>query len=263
MKSAEQIKKEVNEKYSTIALNSNSSCCCGNKKDNTEYSVMADDYSKLDGYNSEADLKLGCGIPTEYARISPGDTVLDLGSGAGNDCFVARALTGESGKVVGLDFSEAMVAKARLNKLKMGYENIEFVKGDIENMPLPDGLADVVVSNCVMNLVPDKKKAFRETYRVLKPGGHFSISDIVTKGTMPAGLRESAALYAGCISGAIDIDEYKGFIRDAGFKNIIIQRQKPAAVPEEVMLEYISREELEEYRKSGLGIFSITIYGEK
>ena len=263
MKDSEQIKKEVREKYGRIASGPSSSCGCGCQKPENDYSVVADDYSHLEGYNPDADLKLGCGIPTEYAMIEPGDTVVDLGSGAGNDCFVARALTGETGQVIGIDFTDEMVGKAQRNVTTLGYENVRFVKGEIEQIPLNDETADVVVSNCVMNLVPDKNKAFSETYRILKKGGHFSISDIVTHGDLPEGLKESAAMYAGCVAGAIDVDDYLEVIKNAGFKNISIQSQKTANVPESVMLEYISREELEDYKRSGRGIFSVTVYGEK
>lgn len=262
MKDTEQIKNEVRKKYGRIAAES-SSCCCGNKQKEKDYSVVSEDYSNLEGYNPDADLKLGCGIPTEYANIKPGDTVVDLGSGAGNDCFVARSITGDRGKVIGIDFTDEMIEKAQRNVSVLGYNNVQFIRGEIENIPLEDETADVVVSNCVMNLVPDKNKAFRETYRILKKGGHFSISDIVTHGELPEGLRESAALYAGCVAGAIDLDDYLKIIKDAGFGQVIIQRQKTANVPEPVMLEYISREELEDYRKSGRGIFSVTVYAEK
>ena len=262
MKNAEQLKQDVKEKYGRIASESNSCGCCGSKNEKVN-SVLADDYTNLEGYNAEADLKLGCGIPTEHAHISPGDTVVDLGSGAGNDCFVARALTGDQGKVIGVDFTASMISRAKINASTLGYNNVEFIFGDIENIPLPDETADVVVSNCVMNLVPDKRKAFSETFRILKKGGHFSISDVVSKGDIPEKLRESAALYSGCISGAVDLNKYLEIIKEAGFQNVTIQRQKPGNIPEELMLEYISREEIDEYKNSGKGIFSITVYGEK
>src|ERR1035437_4003860 len=153
---AEDLKLVVKEKYSEIATQSksqNESSCCGSTcgcSDST-YTVFSDDYSKLEGYNPDADLGLGCGIPTQFAGINKGDHVIDLGSGAGNDCFVARAIVGESGKVTGLDFTDAMLVKANENTKKLGYTNVEFVKGDIEEMPLPDNSFDVVVSNCVLN----------------------------------------------------------------------------------------------------------------
>ena len=208
MKTSEQLKKIVSEKYGKIATQTPKSSCCGKNDDQVEYSILSNDYDHLKGYNPEADLKLGCGLPTEYAKIEPGNTVVDLGAGAGNDCFVARALTGEKGKVIGVDFTEEMVKKARRNASTLNYSNVEFILGDIENIPLPEGTTDVVVSNCVMNLVPDKQKAFNETYRILKKGGHFSISDIVLQGNLPKEIQDEAALYAGCISGALQKENY-------------------------------------------------------
>ncbi|MEZ5196583.1 MAG: methyltransferase domain-containing protein [Bacteroidales bacterium] len=133
-----------------------------------DYTIMSDDYSKLEGYSKDADLGLGCGLPTEFAEISEGDTVIDLGSGAGNDAFVARSIVGDNGRVYGLDFAGAMLNKARKNAKKLGFVNVEFLKGDIENMPFKDDIADVIVSNCVLNLVPDKERAFNEMFRVIK-----------------------------------------------------------------------------------------------
>ncbi|MBR9998608.1 MAG: arsenite methyltransferase [Cyclobacteriaceae bacterium] len=265
MKNAEELKQIVKEKYGEIAekADSKKSCGCGCSTASEDFTVFADDYSMLEGYLKEADLSLGCGIPTEHARIRKGDTVVDLGAGAGNDCFVARAITGDTGRVIGLDFTEKMIKKARENAEKLGYTNVEFVLGEIENMPIEDNTADVVVSNCVLNLVPNKEKAFRETYRIIRPGGHFSISDIVLKGDLPEGLRYDAAMYAGCVSGAIDISDYLTIIRNAGFKNVNIQREQKNVLPEEIYLKYFTRDEWENYKNSGAGIFSITVYGEK
>ena len=266
MKKSEELKKIVRDKYGQIADQSkqkNQSSCCGtNCCDTVDYSVMADDYTNLKGYNAEADLGLGCGLPTEYAMIKEGDTVVDLGSGAGNDCFVARSITGPEGKVIGVDMTEKMIDKARKNAQSLGYDNVKFVFGDIENIPLPENTADVVVSNCVMNLVPDKEKAFTETYRILKKGGHFSISDIVLRGELPEGLKEDASMYAGCVSGALQQEEYLEKIKKAGFKNIKVQKEKPISLPEEVWTKYISKEEIEGFQNKGRGIYSITIYAE-
>ncbi|GAB1398170.1 hypothetical protein MASR1M65_29500 [Saprospiraceae bacterium] len=172
MKNNSEIKEMVKQKYSEIALQDmaiNASSCCGSGGCSTEvYNIMTDEYSHLEGYNPDADLKLGCGLPTEFAKIKPGDTVVDLGSGAGNDCFVARHETGDTGKVIGIDFTEAMIDKARANAEKLQFNNVEFRLGDIEQMPVTSDIADVVVSNCVMNLVPDKPKAFGEIFRILK-----------------------------------------------------------------------------------------------
>ncbi len=149
------------------------------------FTIMSEDYSQLKGYEPDADLGVGCGLPTQYARIQKDDTVVDLGSGAGNDCFIVREETGENGHVFGIDFAPQMLVKARSNATRRGFTNIEFMEGDIENMPLPDKTADVVVSNCVLNLLPRKDRIFKEIYRVLKPGGHFCISDVVLNGVFP------------------------------------------------------------------------------
>jgi SAM-dependent methyltransferase len=222
-----------------------------------------DEYTTVDGYAASADLGLGCGLPTQFAQIKPGDVVVDLGSGAGNDCFVARAETGETGRVIGLDMTPAMIDRARQNAQSLGYTNVEFVYGDIEAIPLPHDLADVVVSNCVMNLVPDKQKAFAETYRILKPGSHFSISDIVLIGELPEGLQQDAELYAGCVSGAIQQADYLQVVTEAGFKNVQIQKQKVISLPSKLLLNYLTPDEIQAYQQAGRGIFSITVYAEK
>jgi ubiquinone/menaquinone biosynthesis C-methylase UbiE len=224
---------------------------------------MADDYTKMEGYNPDADLGLGCGLPTEFAKINKGDVVIDLGSGAGNDCFIARAETGETGKVIGIDMTEAMISLARKNAEKAGYHNVEFRLGEIENMPVSSAVANVVVSNCVLNLVPDKGKAFSEIYRVLKPGGHFSISDIVLVGNLPVKMKQTAELYAGCVSGAIQKHEYLNIVKDAGFDNILLQKEKPITVPDDILRNYLNEDEINEYKNSRVGIFSITVYAEK
>jgi len=264
----ENAKEIVKEKYGQIAGNnhsdSNLSCCgpscCGDGIDFTDFS---DSYDKIDGYNPDADLNLGCGIPTEYAHIKTGDTVIDLGSGAGNDCFVARALIGETGKVIGVDMTEAMINKARKNTEKLGFNNVEFRLGDIENMPVSENLADVVISNCVLNLVPDKEKAFNEIFRILKPGGHSSVSDVVLRGNLPDKIKNAAEMYAGCISGAIDIDDYLTMMSDAGLVNAKVQKEKIITIPDETLLNYLDQKGLEQFKKSGSGIFSITVYAEK
>lgn len=267
METAEEIKTMVREKYSEIALQSkeeNSSSCCGATCGCGDvYSIMADDYKTLEGYNPEADLGLGCGLPTQFAKIKKGDVVVDLGSGAGNDCFVARAETGETGKVIGIDMTPAMISRARANAEKLNFHNVEFRLGEIETMPVTSNAADVVVSNCVLNLVPGKRKAFEEIYRVLKPGGHFSISDIVLTGHLPASIMKVAEMYAGCVTGAIQKEEYLDIIRETGFQNITIQKEKVMTVPDEILSNYLSAEEIRQYKESGTGIFSITVYGEK
>lgn len=267
METSEKIKQAVKEKYSEIALQSkeqNQVSCCGSGSCSDEvYNIMTDDYSRMKGYNPDADLGLGCGLPTQFAKIKKGDTIIDLGSGAGNDCFVARHETGETGKVIGVDFTEAMIEKARRNAEKLGFNNVEFRQGEIENLPVGGNQADVVVSNCVLNLVPDKQKAFKEIYRVLKPGAHFSISDVVLIGELPEPLVQSAEMYAGCVGGAIQKDKYLFLIKETGFQNITIQKEKQIIVPDDILLQYISKETLDEYKSSGKGIFSITVYAEK
>jgi arsenite methyltransferase len=268
MQTQEQIKEVVRQKYSEIALqdketNQASCCgatgCCGTDVTN----IMTDDYSKLKGYNPDADLGLGCGLPTEYAKIKKADTVIDLGSGAGNDAFIARHETGEDGKVIGIDFTPAMIEKARKNAEVRGFNNVEFRQGDIEDIPVTSNKADVIVSNCVLNLVPNKHKVFSEIHRVLKPGGHFSISDIVLEGELPEKWKKVAELYAGCVSGAIQRKEYLAIIKEAGFTNITLQKEKDIILPEDVLNNYLTPDEVVQYKQSGLHIRSITVYAEK
>ena len=267
MNSNEEIKEMVKQKYAEIALqnqDTNASSCCGSGGCSTEvYNIMTDDYDHLEGYNPDADLKLGCGLPTEFAKIKTGDYVVDLGSGAGNDCFVARAETGESGKVVGIDFTPEMIEKARNNADKLGFNNVEFRLGDIENIPLMSNVADVVVSNCVMNLVPNKPKAFAEVQRILKPTGHFSISDIVLKGDLPEKIKNAAEMYAGCVASAIQMEDYLKIIENSGFKNITLQKKKPIIVPDDILKNYLNEEEIQQYKDSTTRIYSITVYAEK
>lgn len=264
---SEQLKQLVKEKYGQIAEQSkdtNASSCCGATGCSTvDYTVMADDYSNLKGYVADADLGLGCGLPTEFALIKEGDTVVDLGSGAGNDAFVARSIAGENGKVIGIDFTEKMIEKAKANAEKLNFKNVEFRQGDIENMPLAGNIADVVVSNCVLNLVPNKRQAFTETFRVLKTGGHFSVSDIVLVGDLPEGLQKSAEMYAGCVAGAIQKDEYLSIIKETGFVNISIQKEKRITLPDEILRDYLTAEGIESFKTGSTGIFSVTVYAEK
>lgn len=268
MKSTEkEIKDMVRQKYSEIALQdkaTNASSCCGSGESSTEvYQIMSEEYHSLEGYHPDADLGLGCGLPTEFAKIKKGDTVIDLGSGAGNDCFVARAETGESGKVIGIDFSPNMIDKARENADRLGFNNVEFRVGDIEHMPVGGNSADVVVSNCVLNLVPNKKAVFQEIFRVLKPGGHFSISDIVLTGDLPEKIKDAAEMYAGCVASAIDKEEYLAYARQVGFDQLIIQKDKPIIVPTDILKNYLSEEEIQAYQAKETVIRSITVYAEK
>jgi len=269
METPNDLKQVVKEKYGQIAKASKTSGCCGptccgdSENKIVGYTVMQDEYDHLEGYVAEADLGLGCGVPTEYAGIKKGDTVVDLGSGAGNDVFIARAIVEDEGKVIGLDMTEEMIEKANKNNEKLGYDNVEFKFGDIEAMPFENDLADVVVSNCVLNLVPDKQKAFSEIYRILKPGAHFCVSDIVLKGELPTGLKKSTEMYAGCVAGALQQDEYLSIIRETGFTSIEIKKTKEIELPDDVLKEYISYSEIEMFRKNNIGIFSITVVGYK
>jgi len=262
------IKKLVKEKYSAIAQQSftlaPTSCCgtpgcCGE----LEFSMIGDEYRNIKGYNPDADLGLGCGIPTQFANLKSGESVLDLGSGAGNDCFVARSIVGTSGHVTGIDFTEAMIEKARINNQKMGYSNVEFVQGDIENMPLPSSNFDVVLSNCVLNLVHDKQKAFSEMFRVLRQGGRFCISDIVLKGQLPAPLLRDAELYVGCVAGAIAMEEYLDIISNQGFKQIVVHKEKRTDIPTKILNRLLTPQEVEEFKAGGSGIYSITVSAHK
>ncbi|MBK8847812.1 MAG: arsenite methyltransferase [Bacteroidetes bacterium] len=267
MNTDQELKEIVKQKYSEIASQNkeeNQTSCCGSGICTDEvYNIMTDDYSELKGYNADADLGLGCGLPTQFAKINKGDTVVDLGSGAGNDCFVARAQAGETGKVIGIDFTPAMIEKARANADKLDYNNVEFRQGDIEKMPLTSNVADVVVSNCVLNLVPNKKNVFGEIHRVLKPGGHFSISDVVLMGELPSQLQKSAEMYAGCVSGAIQKNDYLQLIKEAGFVNILLQKEKPIIVPDDILKNYLCVDQIEKYHGGEFGIYSITVYAEK
>ena len=264
----DNLKKIIREKYGAIASNSEeggSSCCCGTSccgPDGT-YTVFSESYDKMEGYDPEADLSLGCGIPTEFAGIKKGDHVLDLGSGAGNDCFVARAIVGDTGKVTGLDMTESMILKARQNCAKLGYNNVEFVLGDIEQMPFEEKLFDVVISNCVLNLVPNKSGAFSEINRVLRPGGRFCISDVVIKGDLPEKLRKDAEMYAGCVSGAIGFDRYLELIYDTGFSGVVTHKEKRIELPESLLREFFDREEARTFQSDDRGIWSITVSAEK
>lgn len=265
--SPERVKQLVMRQYTEIAQKAGreaqKSCCgpacCGDGS----VMIMADDYSKLEGYIPEADLGLGCGTPAEYAKIKPGETVLDLGSGAGNDVFIVRSILGETGKVIGVDMTEAMVERARQNNARLGFQNVEFVLGEIGSLPMASESVDVVLSNCVLNLVPDKVKAFAEIYRVLKRGGRFSISDIVTTGELPMKIRTAIEMYAGCIGGAMVKEHYLTTLKATGFKNVAVVKEKSIAIPEQTLRRYLEDAEIAAYQHSRVGILSVTIYGEK
>jgi arsenite methyltransferase len=267
MQTENELKDLVKQKYSEIALQdkgTNETSCCGSGGCSTEvYNIMTDDYTGLDGYNPDADLGLGCGLPTQFAQIKTGDTVVDLGSGAGNDAFIARKEAGETGNIIGIDFTPAMINLSRANAAKLAYTNVEFREGDIENMPIASNSADVIVSNCVLNLVPGKDAVIKEMYRVLKPGGHFSISDIVLIGDLPEQIRNAAEMYAGCVSGAIQKDVYLELINKNGFVNILVQKEKTIVVPDDILGNYLDKKQMETFKTGAAGIFSITVYAEK
>jgi len=267
MQTEEQLKEIVRKKYSEIALQdkeTNMSSCCGAGGCSTEvYNIMSEDYTTLNGYNADADLGLGCGLPTQFAQIKKGDVVVDLGSGAGNDCFIARHETGESGKVIGVDFTPAMIDKARSNAEARGFNNVEFRQGDIESMPITANTADVIVSNCVLNLVPNKDAVIKDIYRVLKPGGHFSISDVVLVGALPEGLRKDAEMYAGCVSGAIQKEVYMELINANGFEEVTIQKEKPIIIPDDILINYLTADQILAFKNGATGIFSVTVFAKK
>jgi arsenite methyltransferase len=220
---AEKIREVVRGRYAEMAEKKTGEAC----------GCVSESYAGLEGYVKDADLGLGCGLPTAFASLKPGETVVDLGSGAGNDVFVAARAVGERGRVIGIDFTPEMVAKAQRNREKIGAGNVEFRLGEIEALPLGDAAADVVISNCVLNLVPDKRKAFAEIHRVLKPGGRFTVSDIVTEGPLPEPVRRSALLWAGCVAGALEREEYLGIAREAGFE-VKVDQERSLPIPEAV-----------------------------
>lgn len=267
MQTQNDVKELVRQKYGEIALQDkeqNQSSCCGSGCCSTDvYNIMADDYTQLEGYNPDADLGLGCGLPTQFAKIKKGDVVIDLGSGAGNDAFIARHETGETGKVVGIDFTPAMIERARQNAEARRFNNVEFRQGDIEKMPVTSNTADVIVSNCVLNLVPNKDAVIKEIFRVLKPGGHFSISDIVLEGQLPEEIKEAAEMYVGCVAGAIQKQVYLKLIKANGFKNITVQKDKAIIIPDDILSNYLSAEQITAFKQSGTGIRSVTVYADK
>jgi len=257
-----QIKELVKQTYTKV-LQERSSCCSPNCCDIDTATDFSGEYEKIEGYVPAADYKLGCGIPTDHARLFEGATVLDLGSGAGNDVFVARHFVGESGYVIGVDMTEAMIAQANKNKAALGYSNVEFRLGEIEALPVDDNSIDIVLSNCVMNLVPDKEKAYQEAFRVLKPGGHFSISDIVIRGELPKEIQEAAALYAGCVAGAMAKDAYLSVIRKAGFTAIEVPIEQVIELPDSLLKRHLPADKLADFRASGVQVVSITVYAAK
>jgi arsenite methyltransferase len=267
-----EIKKQVRDRYAAAAKTSSSCCgqvsspCCGGASN-----LDQDKASQMVGYSAEelaaipedANLGLGCGNPTALAGLKPGETVLDLGSGAGIDCFLAAKKVGPSGRVIGVDMTPEMVDRARENARKNGAANVEFRLGEIENLPAADGSVDVIISNCVINLSTDKPRVFREAFRVLRPGGRVMVSDLVLRKPLPQAIRESVEAYVACIAGALVKDEYLDAIRAAGFEDVAVVQEK--GFPAELVLEdtlapevlrklKIPRRELEEHVSSVLSL---------
>lgn len=262
---SDDIKQIVRQKYGEIARARGGGGCCGagGTCDPIGGESFADSYAGLDGYVPEADLGLGCGLPTEGAFIRPGDTVLDLGSGAGNDVFVARTLVGPAGSVIGVDMVPDMVDKARRNAERLGAENVTFHLGEIEQLPVADATVDVVISNCVLNLVPDKAGAFAEIRRVLRPGGRFSVSDIVLQGELPDALRDDAVMYVGCVAGALQEREYLELIAAAGFNEIDVRKRRRIELPDDLLARALTSTEAAAFRASDTGIWSLTVAGRR
>jgi len=263
----DEIREKVRKKYAEVISKKDDCCeptCCGGTGETIEnFSMIGDAYDGAEGYVADADYNLGCGLPVEHADISPGDTVVDLGAGAGLDAFIARRIVGENGQVIGVDMTAEMVAKARQNAEKLSYDNVDFRLGEIEHMPVETGSVDVVVSNCVLNLVPDKHQAFAEIYRVLKPGAHFCISDIVASQALPDWTQQVAALYVGCVSGAIPQADYLKLIADRGFEAVEIKVSRRIDIPQEIIAEAASQEQIAEAKGKDLHVLSITVTGKK
>jgi len=261
--SNDQLREIVRQKYAEIVNASTSSCCtpcCGtDEQTEEEFNMIGDAYDGVDGYVADADLGLSCGVPVEHAGLKPGQTVLDLGSGAGLDVFVARNEVGTSGHVIGVDMTAEMVAKARENTEQSDFDNVEFRLGEIEHLPVLSNTVDVVISNCVLNLVPDKQRAFAEIFRVLKPGGHFCISDIVSSQALPDWLKDIAEAYAGCVSGAIPKQDYLGVIQKTGFKHIDVASERRINVPAELISSSLTSQQQEEAMGNDLHVMSVTV----
>lgn len=258
--SNDEIRETVRAKYASLARENADGCCtscCDSDSDVTN--MIGDAYDTVEGYVADADLQLGCGVPTEHAGLESGQTVVDLGSGAGLDAFVARRIVGDTGRIIGVDFAPEMVAKARSNAEALGYDNVSFVEGDIEDLPLESAHADVVLSNCVLNLVPDKARAFAEMHRILRPGGHFTVSDIVSEGTLPDPIQRSAELYAGCVAGALEETDYLHKIASAGFADVEVLSRREIEIPEEALPAGVTS--LANAAMGGARLWSITVRG--
>ena len=269
MSTADVVRTTVRERYAAIARDAASCCapascgCDGPAMVPDGLNVIGDAYAGVEGRLAEADLNLGCGVPTRHAGLQPGETVLDLGSGAGNDVFIARREVGEAGRVLGVDMTPEMIARARSNAAKLGYDNVEFRLGEIEHLPVEAGSVDVLISNCVLNLLPDKAPAFYEMARVLRPGGRFCVSDIVATGELPEPVRGAAGLYVGCVAGALPETEYLALIEAAGFAAVRIVEARPIALPDEALAPHMDAPAIAVFRNSGVTLKSVTVLGTK
>lgn len=264
---AEKIKKEVSDFYGNIARDSAASGCCGESATAccgvSPGESMSESYAGKEGHVAEADLGLGCGIPDAFADLKPGQTVLDLGSGAGNDAFVARAAVGETGHVIGVDMTPDMLSRARENARTRGYDNVEFRLGEIEHLPVTASTVDRILSNCVLNLVPDKDAAHREMFRVLKPGGRFSVSDIALEGEVSPEIRSAAALYVGCISGAVTRAEMTRSLEAAGFADVQMPKVVPYPLDKGMIQSFLPAGADAEALLENVQVFKVTVTGRK
>lgn len=262
MSELDAIRERVRAKYAVIARAAGEGCrgpraggCCADGS----LDMIGEAYREVAGHVAEADLGLGCGVPTRHAALRPGETVLDLGCGAGNDCFVARHEVGATGRVIGVDMTPEMIAKARANAEKLGFANVEFRLGEIEHLPVASGTIDCVISNCVLNLVPDKARAFAEIARVLKPGGRLCVSDIVATGPLPEAVREAAGLYVGCIAGALPQDAYLALVAAAGLEGVRIVEARPIPLPDSALAPHLDAAAIADFRRSGVELRSVTL----
>ncbi|MBC8508162.1 MAG: arsenite methyltransferase [Anaerolineales bacterium] len=273
------IRSAVRERYGSIAEKfqpgqqadcgcgpADSSCCSPDGE--VQLDSIAHLYEDSDAFDlpSEVtDLSLGCGDPVTLASLEGGQTVLDLGSGGGIDCFLAAKKVGPTGKVIGVDMTSAMIERARANKDKLGAENVEFRLGEIEHLPVADDTVDVIISNCVINLSPDKPQVFREAFRSLKPGGRLAVSDIVTDGPLPDVIKNSMSAWAGCIAGALDVKEYIAAIQDAGFTDVDLTASYWEQEIIDAAVEQIDPElkvQVEEAKKDGRAVLVVNEGGE-
>ncbi|NND72302.1 MAG: arsenite methyltransferase [Rhodothermales bacterium] len=255
------IKIAVKENYGRIAdaaaTGAGCGCGCGDSK-----SIAPTKYNQMDGYAIDADLGLGCGLPNQFAELQDGEFVLDLGSGAGLDAFISRKAVGEAGSVVGVDMTPSMIELANKNKAKLGYSNVDFRLGELEDLPVETNVVDVAISNCVFNLVPDKRKAFAELFRVLKTGGRFSISDIVYSGELPQSVRDSVNLYVGCVAGAVSLETYVNMLLETGFYNIAIRSISTIQLDGFTATDD-DEKAVAEFLESGGRVLSITVTGDR